>query len=192
MTGDKVLQTNSRFNHIIHKYAVSSESPVLSYFSLSRSLVRSLLFSLSFPSVIQLSLTTSQFPWISHVFRIRFEHTRFIISAFRAAVITRRIDSRFSLLTSYCFLFACHFCLSHIFSHSLLRHLSLSLSFSHIIPRSSTLRDLLRSLYLTMIYLHVTYTSTSQLVGSPSLAYMILPFAASIQKGERVSLVYNV
>lgn len=164
-------------------------SPIFLFLALSFVLS----FSLSFPSVIHLSLTTSQFPWISHVFRIRISNILVLsYQPFRAAVITRRIDSRFSPLDLLLFLFACHFYLSHIFSHSLLRHLSPSLSFSHIIPRSSTLRDLLRSLYLTMIYLHVTYTSTSQLVGSPSLAYMILPFAASIQKGERVSLVYNV
>lgn len=164
-------------------------SPILLFLALSFVLF----YSLSFPSVIQLSLTTSQLPWISHVFRIRFEHIRFIISASRAAAITRRIDSRFSpldfLLAFYLLAISIFLTFSLILSYA---HLSLSLSFSHIIPRSSTLRDLLRSLYLTMIYLHVTYTSTSQLVGSPSLAYMILPFAASIQKGERVSLVYNV
>jgi len=83
------------------------------------------------------------------------------------------------------------FLYSHISFHSLSPSLSLSfsISFSHV-SCSSTLRDLLRSLYLTMIYLHVTYTSTSQLVGSPSLAYMILPFCCiHSEGGEGVSCI---
>jgi len=78
---------------------------------------------------------------------------------------------------------------SFILSLSLSLSLSLYISFSHV-SCSSTLRDLLRSLYLTMIYLHVTYTSTSQLVGSPSLAYMILPFCCiHSEGGEGVSCI---
>jgi len=65
--------------------------------------------------------------------------------------------------------------LSYALSLSLSLSLSLflSLSLSRTLSWSFTLRDLLRSLYLTMIYLHITYT-TSQLFGSPFLTYMIL------------------
>lgn len=87
-----------------------------------------LFYSLSFPSVIQLSLTTSQFPWISHVFRIRFEHIRFIISAFRAAVITRRIDSRFFLLF---FIRSPFLSFSHFLSFSPTPSLTVSLILAH-------------------------------------------------------------
>lgn len=103
-------------------------SPIFLFLALSFVLF----FSLSFPSVIQLSFTTSQFPGTSHVFRIRFEHIHFIVSAFRAAVITRRIDSRFSLLISYCF---------YLLAISIFLTFSLILSYaiSHCLSHSRTL-----------------------------------------------------
>jgi len=85
----------------------------------------------------------------------------------------KNYHSKFSLWFLTIFIYFLFF--PHIFSHFLVCTLSLSLSLSHsrTLSWSFTLRDLLRSLYLTMIYLHITYTSTSQLFGSPFLTYMI-------------------
>jgi len=174
VTDDKILQMDSRFNHIIHKYAVSSESPFFSYFSFS------LLFSFSLFSLFP----SQSYSAFSHNLTICLD-LLFILDTFRTYLfyhinlsrcmmdskITRRIIIQ-DFLSGFSLFFIYFPFFSHIFSHFLVCTLSLSLA--RTLSWSFTLRDLLRSLYLTMIYLHITYTSTSQLFGSPFLTYMIL------------------
>lgn len=75
-------------------------SPIFLFLALS--FVLSFILSL-FPQSHSFLSQPHNSPGSPTCFGYVFEHTRFIISAFRAAVITRRIDSRFSLLISYCF-----------------------------------------------------------------------------------------
>lgn len=94
--------------------------------------------------------------------RTCFEHIRLIVRVIFSrhvigSRITRRIPSfslylsRFSYILFFSYFFSLTFIFSDVFH-----------SFAHL-SQSSTQRDLLRSLYPTMIYLHVTYTSIYRL-----------------------------
>lgn len=152
------------------KYAVSSEIAISVLFFFSS-------FSLSFfylsqsYSTFSHNLTISlHLPCISNTFRTysfyRMSLSRWVIDS----KITWRIVEDFLswFLTNFIYFPFLRSFLSLIPAFSLILAFSLVLSVSRdTLSRSFTLHDLLRSLYLTMIYLHVTYTSTSQLVRSP-------------------------
>lgn len=188
----RVIKFYKRIHDSTILYAVLSESPFLSHFSflLSLSLFVSVSPSQSYNSLSHNFTISLDLPRISDTFRTYSFYRMSLSRRVIASKITQRIKIFFSLDFSL-FLFAhSHFFLSLI--HSYIFSLFLPVSFSHIIAIIHTAWPLEIVVYLTMIYLHVTYTSTSQLVGSPFFAYMILPFAESVQKGERVSLMYNV
>lgn len=152
VTGDKVLQTDSRFNHIIHKYAVSSEIAISLLFFFS-SFFRSLFLSLT---TIQCFLSQSydfflHLPRILNTFRT---YSFYRVSLSRCVIdskITRRIVQDFLfwlLIIFYLLPISSFFSLSYILLFFLILSLSFSLSFSHsrTLSRSFTLHDLLRSL----------------------------------------------
>lgn len=170
--------------------------PFLSYFSFSLFLSLSFFFSHNH-TVLSLTISLHLLPRISNTLRAYSFYRMNLSRCVRESKITPRIVQDFlSFGYSLLFIFASHFFffLSYFLSFFLVLSLpfSLSVSFSYDIAIVHTAwpLEIVVCVYLTMIYLHVTYTSTSQMVGSPSLAYMILPFAASIQKGgEGVSRV---
>lgn len=159
-------RTDSRFNHIIHKHAVKRNRRFsLIFFILSLSLVLSQTrHSHSFPGSSLLDMFRTYIRLIARASSPRYVIGSRITAKNRSRFSSSSFFSRaVSYLSFFLFFFSFSLSLSHFstFSHAFIStHLS----------RSSTLRDLLRSLYLTMIYLHVTYTSICQLVGSPFLA----------------------